>query len=378
MGKTGSTVGTLGGAALGTVVGGPLGTAIGGTLGGAIGGMFDGSDASNSPKPLQGVDETQIGAAAGHVNTGLAQQQAFVNAVNAQNGLGNQTQVYNQLQGIANGTGPNPAQAALNQATGNNVAQQAALMASQRGVGANPGLIARQAAMQGANIQQNAAGQAATLQAQQQMAAINAAGGLANQQAAQQQQALGQYNQFAQGQQQNLLNAAGQYNNVNAGIYGTDTAAATAAAGRNQEMNKGLASGLGAAATALGGSSGSGSSTPAIGGFPSLASAPTMVAAHGGEIPASRAGQHLKGLYAQGGEVAPAPSVSVGPKLKAGGPVPGKAKVKGDSLKNDTVAAQLSPGEAVIPRSVMQSKNPGAEAAKFVEAILAKQGPKRK
>lgn len=36
---------------------------------------------------------------------------------------------------------------------------------------------------------------------------------------------------------------------------------------------------------------------------------------------------------------------------KEGGEVPGKAKVKGDSPKNDTVTAKLSPGEVVIPRS---------------------------
>ena len=39
-----------------------------------------------------------------------------------------------------------------------------------------------------------------------------------------------------------------------------------------------------------------------------------------------------------------------------GGQVPGSAKVFGDSQKNDTVAALLSPGEFVIPRSKMQDK----------------------
>ena len=80
----------------------------------------------------------------------LAQQNAFVQALQAQNGIGNQSNVYNQLQNVANGTGPNPAQAMLANATGQNVANQAALMAGQRGSNANVGLMARQAAQQGA------------------------------------------------------------------------------------------------------------------------------------------------------------------------------------------------------------------------------------
>jgi hypothetical protein len=54
--------------------------------------------------------------------------------------------------------------------------------------------------------------------------------------------------------------------------------------------------------------------------------------------------------------------------------VPGQAKTSGDNLKNDTVPAMLSPGEVVIPRSVMNGKNPAKESAKFVAAILAKKG----
>lgn len=41
--------------------------------------------------------------------------------------------------------------------------------------------------------------------------------------------------------------------------------------------------------------------------------------------------------------------------LAHGGAVPGKAPVKGDSAKNDTVPAMLSPGEVVIPRSALGS-----------------------
>lgn len=49
---------------------------------------------------------------------------------------------------------------------------------------------------------------------------------------------------------------------------------------------------------------------------------------------------------------------------KDGGEVPGKAKVEGDSPKNDTVDAKLSPGEVVAPRSAMQDDE---EFDKFME-----------
>jgi len=44
-----------------------------------------------------------------------------------------------------------------------------------------------------------------------------------------------------------------------------------------------------------------------------------------------------------------------GMSMKRGGSVPGQAKVPGDSEVNDTVHAKLSPGEFVVPRSVVQS-----------------------
>jgi hypothetical protein len=53
--------------------------------------------------------------------------------------------------------------------------------------------------------------------------------------------------------------------------------------------------------------------------------------------------------------------------LKKGGKVPGKAKVKGDSKKNDTTLALLSPGEFVVKRSIMNSKDAPKKAAKAIE-----------
>jgi hypothetical protein len=57
--------------------------------------------------------------------------------------------------------------------------------------------------------------------------------------------------------------------------------------------------------------------------------------------------------------------------FKAGGHVPGTAQVKGDSPKNDTVKAKLSPGEIVLPRTVVHSKDPDA-IMNFVRDTLAK------
>jgi hypothetical protein len=54
---------------------------------------------------------------------------------------------------------------------------------------------------------------------------------------------------------------------------------------------------------------------------------------------------HHPDCYMGGGKVAPQKD------FRKGGHVPGKAKVQGDSPKNDTVDAKLSPGEVVIPRS---------------------------
>jgi hypothetical protein len=63
---------------------------------------------------------------------------------------------------------------------------------------------------------------------------------------------------------------------------------------------------------------------------------------------------------------------------KAGVKIPGQAKVAGDSLKNDTVPMTLEEGGIVIPRSVMNSKDPAEQARKFVAAVLAKKQSKRK
>lgn len=377
----------------------------------------------------------------------LNQQQNLYGQLAGQNGIGNQGQVFNQqqqlanqLQGVANGQGPNPAQAMLNQQTGQNVAQQAALMAGQRGSSANAGLLARQAAQQGAATQQQAVGQGASMQAQQSLAAL---GQLQNQQAnmanlattqvGQQQGALGQQaglaNQLTQNnlansqqalqqqqlqygqvnqQNQQALNQQQGINNINAGM------AQQVIGGQNQmnlqqqqqgnDTTSGILKGLGTAAMLLnqGGEvegpksavgkflkgglqnftgsyapaqqsqqqqpqkSGSQALTEGLGTL--LANKLKM--AKGGKVPALLSPGELYVPPSQTKKVADGKESA----NHAGKRVPGKAKVKGDSLKNDTVPAKLEEGGIVIPRSIATSKDAPKKAAAFVRAVLAKQG----
>ncbi len=257
----------------------------------------------------QGVNQQQLNTAYDQTQAGIKQQQDFVNALGQQGGLANQSSVFNQqqglanqLQGVANGTGPNPALAQLNQQTGRNVANQAALMAGQRGAGQNVGLMARQAAQNGANLQQQAVGQGATLQAQQQLAAMQQLqgqqanmGNMANTQVGQQQTGLSNLNDAQLRQQQNLLGLQANVNSANAAI-----------AGGNQKQQAGMMQGgMGAIGSAfqmipkmIGGMGGGGdmsqgaadvgtpSSTPDImsGGGEGIGDG-LMNAAEGGEVP---------------------------------------------------------------------------------------------
>lgn len=387
--------------------------------------------------PLLNPTTTQQATNAyGQAQSGLSQQQSFINAVNAQNGLANQQALVGQLQTAANGGGPNPALAQLAQSTGQNVNNQAALMAGQRGAGANAGLIARQAAMQGANTQQQAAGQAATMAAQQQIAARQQLQGLVGQQVGQQAGAIQGYNQAAQSEQQNLLGSIGAQNNANVANQASQN---SANAGIAQQAAASQAGGLGGllngAGVGLGGllGSGGGAAAGTISGAGSIAGgggamtggatsgASTLnpsAFATGGMIkytdggavngPQSNVGQFLYASAPSNADSSPvpqAPASTSAPASSGGGlaslaplaiaalakggqvngeqlaaqgkMVPGKAKVKGNSYANDTVDAKLSPGEIVIPRSITQSADPVGGAAKFVQAVMAKHNMKR-
>jgi hypothetical protein len=204
----------------------------------------------------QGASTGQAQELYGQTQQGLAQQQAFINALSAQGGVQNQANVFNQLQNVAAGQGPNPAQAALAQATGANVANQAALMAGQRGAGANAGLLARQAAQQGAATQQQAAGQAATMQANQSLAAMGQLGNIAQQQVANQASALGQYQQGVGAARGDILGSINAQNQAAVSQQNAmNEANARIAAGNAQTQNQmgmGLISGAASALPGVG------------------------------------------------------------------------------------------------------------------------------
>lgn len=226
--------------------------AIGGLLGisgGAAGTGFAAPQAANITNP---TDATQISNSYTGTQSALQQQQSLLNALQGQNGIQNQSNVYNQLQGVANGTGPNPAQAQLAQATGANTANQAALMAGQRGSGANAGLIARQAAQQGGANQQNAAGQAATLQANQSLNALGQLQNTASNQVANQIAGTGAVTGAQTGEQQSLLNAQQGFNSSQvtnqAGVNSANAALAQTSMQGQQALIGGLTNAAGPAA----------------------------------------------------------------------------------------------------------------------------------
>lgn len=338
---------------------------------------------AQSANVVNPVTADQANQAQGQTTQNIAQQQAFAQALAAQNGIGNQSSVFNQLQGVANGTGPNPAQAQLAQATGANTANQAALMAGQRGAGSNAGLIARQAAQQGAANQQNAVGQAATLQANQSLGALGQLGGIAGQQVAQQGNALQGIGQTSLANQNSLLGAVQGQNQANVSNASQQNSANASIAGINAKNQgdflnnaiSGLGGGLGTlapAAAKIGGAFADGGEVSAapVDPYGSFVSALKM--AHGGKVPAlvSPGERYLSPKEVEKvakGEKAP---------MKAGEKIPGKAKVKGanNSYANDTVPKQLEEGGIVLPRSVTQAKHPAWEAHKFITGIMKKKG----
>lgn len=279
---------------------------------------------------------TGVQGALGNANTLAGTLQGGVNQ-----GVSTQGNLTNQLEGIANGTGYNPAQASLNQNTGRNIAAQAALAAGVRGAGTNAGLIASQNAAQGANTEQEAVGQGASLQAQQSLAAQNELAGIAAQQVGQGTNAVQVQNQAQQGEQ-NILQGANtaanqaqvaqraNINSTNAGIFNTE---ATLGQQNSQANNAGVGQALS-----------------------SVASVIPFLFAKGGKVP-----KHIETMariYH--------PHLFKGGSFVSGGVVPGKPKVNHDAYKNDAVSAKLTPGEVVIDLDTLHRKDKVGKMARFV------------
>lgn len=368
------------------------------TIGAAvIGGVASANRGSGSSKGAVEKPATiaQANEQYANVQAGLQQQKDFLMALQAQNGIANQSSVFNQLQGVANGTGPNPAQAMLANSTGANVANQAALAAGQRGAGSNVGMMQRQVGQQGAGIQQNAAGQAAVLQAQQSLGALGQLGGIAQQQVGNQANVQNALNTNTLQAQNQILNSINNQNSAQASLTKQQMS-------QDANIISGLTGGIGTALGTLGGGSSGGSTDFGIGdntGGQVVDKNLTMDYAQGGIVqqapsgPKSNIGRAMLAIpMAKGGQVAA--MVSPGeayltPKdvsqvkqganpLAVGEKIPGKPKVKGDSYQNDTVHKDLQEGGIVIPNSIMQSKDAKKKAAEFVAAVLKKQSLKGK
>lgn len=329
-----------------------------------------------------------VQGALGQQQNALAQQEGLTSTLTGQANQGANTQnnLTDLLTQRANGAGPNPAQAQLNQNTGQNIQQQAALMAGQRGAGANAGLIARQNAQQGAATQQNSVGQAATMNANQQIAAQNQLQNLASTQVGQGQGGVsaltGASNAFTgaqQGEQGILQNANTAANNaavtMQSNINNVNSGVATGNQAQNNTILNDVGKGISSAASFIGGPGGSkykgGEVKLADGGFVSqYFSEPSKKMASGGAVKRIAAEVSPGEVYLSPGQVK---EVLKGANpMKIGHHVPGKAKVKNDSLKNDTVPADLEEGGVVIPRHITTHKMAPEKAAAFVHRAAGK------
>jgi hypothetical protein len=394
--------GTAQGAALGSVVPG-IGTAIG-AIGGFITSLFGGGP--QPPNITDPVTGQQITNAAGQVVASQATLQNYANTLQGQNGAQNQQQAFQAVNQVYQGQGPNPAAAMLAEATGQTVANTEALMASQRGAAQNVGLIAREAAQQGANTQQQAVGQAATIESQQQLNALGQEAGISNSQVQNTIQAQTAAGNLAAENQNQLLGAQGTYQgqvtqgqgNVNAANASiTNQSAVPLAAGALS--GAGTATALLSSATPTAGTvNGIDTSTSylpptAPGSSTGLGSLPPNQTpyAKGGKVIEGPHKSHVANFLAMsdGGKVPALVSpgeIYLSPDhvkevqhganpLKLGHKIPGKAKVKGDSLKNDTVEATLQDGGVVLPRHIVKGMSP-ERAQLFVLKSLAKRRAK--
>lgn len=299
-------------------VGGLIGTA-GGQQGTGMGGVKGGT-------VINPVGTGQTAKSYKDVQKSMEEQRNLLGALQGQNGLANQSQVYGQYQGMVNGTGPNPALAQLHNATAQNSANQAAMMAAQRGSGQNAGLLARQAAMQGAANQQNSIGQAAALQAQQSQNALNSAAGIANNQVSNQ---IGQTNANTNAQQSEQANLFNAINGVNSNL--------TANQGSVNSVNGQLTN------TAMQGQQG------LLGGLMSSAgSMMGMGGARGGKVP----------NYDEGGEVSADPTKDdvQQPEPQASAPVEAPAPNFGN------FSSQVQPGSAPSVSTPSFGADAGADA----------------
>lgn len=221
---------TLSGPASPATTGGD--TTSGGVFGGLSGLIGTANNFQASSVPIQaGTNVNQLNKAYTGAQQGIKDENSIAGTLKDElsGGVGSQNFLRQNYENQINGTGPSPAQAALNQNTQQNISQQAALAANTRGAGSNAGLIAVNNAQQGAATEQQAVGQEATLKAEEQLAAENNLQNLAGSQVAQGTTSAQQYTN-AQQNEQNILQSSNtannnanvalqsNINNVNAGV----------------------------------------------------------------------------------------------------------------------------------------------------------------
>lgn len=271
-----------------------------------------------------------------------ALEQAYGNYAGVNNAQGMLAQ---SLVAQSQGQGPSPTQTMLQQAQAQQAAAAHGMAQGNRGV--NQGLAMRQALMAESQGAQNLAGQASIARQQEQLSAQNQLRGLYGDMGG---QAI---------QQQQVINSANLgANQINSGV-----------ASGNQATNAGIIGGLinaGGKAATMGGSGAA--AGKAHGGVilpPHLEMIHKLY--HGGQVTTmvSPGEKYLDPQEAKKVATKQVSPMSVGEKI------PGKAPVKGDSAKNDIVAKDLDVGGVVIPKSVMESKNPEKEAAAFVAKHIA-------
>lgn len=379
---------TLAGASTGAAIGSAvpvIGTAIGAGAGALIGGlgtlianyMAEGDDEATATAKAQAmIARTRNGFQAQQANLGPdynftnaldASQRAASLGVDRAFGAGDQQQALaDALRAQAEGRGgPSLAEMQLAQATDRTAKQAAGMIGAQRGLSA--GTATRLAANAGAAANQEAAGQAAMIRAQEQMQAQAA---LAQQLAAmrggdinQQQASQGLFGQAGalRGDQrgQNLQNFQ-QTQALNAGVAAGNQQAAMHAealaqndAARAQQMEQAQQA----------------RTDRVLGG---VANAAARYGARENMVPTTSAppvNPLAPGAASQAPVGAPA-----GWRAAEGGVVPGRARRPGDSPENDTVSAALSPGEIVLPRSITRHRNAPAMAQAFVQALMAQGG----
>jgi len=258
------------------------------------------------------------------------QQQNFANAL------------YQRSQGLG---GPSIAEMQLQQSLNAN-RQDAARTLAGAGRGINPALARRLLMQQQGSLNQTAAGQAAILRAQEQQAAQTAYGSQLNNMRATETSLYGTSGQLGlnQAKAQSELFEAQKARDLQLAIE--NQRAAQKASGQASSESEGQANRDAtqrATATKAAGEA-------AVEAAKAIKNTPPTPAAHGGIIR----------KYAEGGKI----NAAMGKLTKM------------DNEKNDVIPAMLSPGEIVIPRSIVSAPNAPMAAHRFVEALLANKGKK--